>query len=68
MMKRTLKYIFGFLCGGVLGFSFYYFVGCETGACPIQSNPYISTVFGAIIGMLIVDSISDMVSGRKSIK
>jgi hypothetical protein len=39
--------------GGVLGFAYYKLVGCRTGACPITSSPYISTLYGALLGYLI---------------
>jgi len=38
--------------GAAGGFLFYRFVGCKTGACPITSNPWISTIYGAIIGAM----------------
>lgn len=41
------------LAGGFAGFSYYYFVGCVSGTCPITSNPYISTGYGALIGIVI---------------
>jgi hypothetical protein len=47
-MKRTLFV----LAGGVGGFAYYYFIGCASGSCPISSNPYISTVYGGLIGGL----------------
>ena len=45
-LKRSL-YV---LLGGVGGFAYYYFIGCASGSCPITSNPYISTGYGALIG------------------
>lgn len=42
--------------GGIAGFAWYYFVGCATGTCPISSNPYISTGYGALIGGLVSNS------------
>lgn len=41
------------LAGGSAGFAYYYFVGCVTGSCPITSNPYISTGYGALIGIVL---------------
>ena len=33
----------------------YNFIGCSSGSCPLTSNPYISVIFGAIIGYLFLD-------------
>lgn len=41
------------IIGAGLGFAYYKFVGCKSGACPITSNPYISTLWGALIGFLV---------------
>jgi hypothetical protein len=40
--------------GGGAGFAYYFFVGCVTGTCPITSNPYITTAYGALIGIVLV--------------
>ncbi|MEZ4627020.1 MAG: DUF6132 family protein [Eubacteriales bacterium] len=39
--------------GAVGGYLYYYFVGCVSGACAITSNPYISTIYGGVLGVLI---------------
>lgn len=43
----------GAVIGGLLGFAYYRLVGCSTGTCPITSNPWVSTSYGAAIGALL---------------
>ena len=50
---NIFKILIGIVIGGSLGYLLYRFVGCSTGACPITSNPWISTIYGAILGLLI---------------
>ncbi len=52
MKKPTLKQVAWIAAGAVGGFAWYYYVGCVTGTCPISSNPYISTGYGALVGAL----------------
>ncbi len=46
---KALLFVTG---GALLGFGYYYFIGCRTGSCPITGSPYISTIYGAFIGLL----------------
>ncbi|MDP2885002.1 MAG: DUF6132 family protein [Ignavibacteria bacterium] len=39
--------------GALGGFAYYYFIGCSTGTCPISSNPWTSTAYGALIGAVL---------------
>ena len=52
-----LKIIIGVMLGAVIGFLYYRFIGCRSGACMITSNPYISTIYWALLGGLIANII-----------
>ncbi len=47
-----LKTLIGVAIGGTGGYLYYYFVGCNSGSCPITSNPWASVSWGAVIGMI----------------
>lgn len=51
--RKAFKIALGLVLGGLAGFAYYSTVGCSTGACPITSNPVISTAWGAGIGGLL---------------
>jgi hypothetical protein len=57
MMKKysniLLKRVAPVLGGAVLGYMYYYYIGCNSGHCPISSDPLISTVYGGVLGLLI---------------
>jgi len=42
--------------GAGLGFGWHKLVGCSTGACPLTSNPFLSTLYGMVVGVLIAAS------------
>ncbi|TVQ89095.1 MAG: hypothetical protein EA393_07825 [Bacteroidetes bacterium] len=53
--KNYLWVIGSFTLIGVLGgFAYYTFIGCESG-CTIQSNPYLSMIWGGAMGYLLPD-------------
>jgi hypothetical protein len=51
-MRKYWKYGF-IVIGAVIGYGYYYFIGCRSGVCPISSNPWISTGYGALVGLLL---------------
>jgi hypothetical protein len=52
-LKKYIK-IVPVVIGAILGYSYYFFIGCKSGACPIQSNPYLSTAYGALLGVIFI--------------
>ncbi len=56
-MVMLWKYILAALIGGGLGFAYYKFIGCASGACPLTSHPVISTLYGAALGLLLAGSL-----------
>ena len=53
-LKHWLKFT-GIAVGALGGYLYYYYVGCAFGTCPITSNPYRMTLYGALIGFLLFD-------------
>ncbi|PKM73522.1 MAG: rhodanese-like domain-containing protein [Firmicutes bacterium HGW-Firmicutes-16] len=54
-----IKYLIGALIGGVVGyFVFYKLIGCSNGSCPITANPYLSTIYGIVLGVLLAGVIA----------
>lgn len=51
--RRAMKLAIFVLVGAVAGYLYYRLVGCRSGACPITSSPIISTLYGAMIGLLL---------------
>jgi len=60
--KQIIKYIklphfrkiaIGIAAGALLGYLYYYFIGCASGSCSMTSNPYLSVLFGSSIGFLL---------------
>lgn len=54
IIKHKLT-IFGILAGAMGGFLYYYLVGCASGTCAITSKPLNSTLYGAVIGGLLMN-------------
>jgi hypothetical protein len=46
----------GVMIGGLAGFLYYYFIGCNSGSCAITSNPYNSIIFGGLFGFFMLNS------------
>jgi hypothetical protein len=51
-----LRSILFVIAGGLAGFLYSRFVGCKSGYCPLTSNQYVATVYGAVLGLLLGQS------------
>lgn len=49
----NLPSVIGMIVGAICGYLYYHFVGCNSGSCPITSNPWGSLAWGLIMGWLV---------------
>lgn len=52
LSHMILNQIIAAAVGAVLGFGYQRLVGCRTGACPLMRTPWITTIYGALLGLL----------------
>ncbi len=55
-MPSILKLLVGTVIGAIGGFIYYKLVGCPTGACPLTKTPLRSTIYGAVLGLMVAAS------------
>jgi len=51
-IKSSILEIIGMVLGAISGFIYFKTVGCSTGSCPITSNPWLTIIWGSLIGYL----------------
>ena len=54
ILKHRLT-ILGLIAGAIGGYLYYHFVGCADGSCAITSKPFNSTLYGAVLGGLLLN-------------
>ncbi len=54
LSKNKLTFL-GVFLGAVGGYLYFHFIGCESGTCPITSKPLNSTLYGALMGGLLLN-------------
>ena len=52
IFRTYRKSILASLIGAIAGYLYYVVVGCSSGGCIISSNPYVSTLYGAVMGLV----------------
>jgi hypothetical protein len=53
--KRNLIRLTGVVLGILGGYIYYITIGCSGGTCPITSNPFMSILWGGLLGYLVAD-------------
>jgi len=54
MIKKVVKIVLPVVLGMLGGFLYYTYIGCN-GSCAITSSPVNSTVYGALVGLILTD-------------
>jgi hypothetical protein len=52
--KRITYSVLAVAIGIVAGYIYYYYIGCNSGSCPITSSPWSSMGIGGLMGWLLV--------------
>ena len=58
----------GAVLGAFLGFGYWYYIGCTSGTCPLTSQWYTSSMFGALFGYLTTSMVYDIIEKKNNIK
>ena len=58
-MKKWMIWGIGIVIGAGGGYLYWYFVGCASGSCFITSSPLNSTLYGGLMGGLLVNTFHD---------
>ena len=64
LIKHKFTFL-GIVVGAIGGYLYYHFIGCSSGSCAITSQPINSTLYGAAMGGLILNTFKDVKSKKK---
>lgn len=56
-MKKWITWGLGIVIGATTGYLYWYYVGCLSGSCAITSSPVNSTLYGGLMGVLLVNAL-----------
>ncbi len=56
IMKKWSLWGLGIGLGAIGGYLYWYYVGCASGSCAITSSPVNSSLYGGLMGGLLVNS------------
>lgn len=55
LLKKHWPTLIGVVAGLAGGYLYYTEIGCKSGGCPITSNPWMTTIWGGVMGYLVGD-------------
>lgn len=64
-MKKWHWILVGAAVGGLAGFAYWYFRGCDGNHCAIWASPVNSTAYAALMGGLVAGIVKDKPSDKK---
>ena len=54
ILKEQVLAIIGIILGAIGGYLYWHYIGCVSGTCPITSSPIMSTIWGSLLGGLLL--------------
>jgi hypothetical protein len=64
-LKNYLLQITGLILGVAGGYLYYRLIGCQSGSCAITSNPFMSMIWGGLMGWLLLDMVAVYLKPKK---
>ena len=58
-------YVIGAILGAIAGFFYWQQIGCSSGTCMITSKPLNSTLYGAVMGALVLSLLKPEIEKSK---
>ncbi len=58
LIRKNKLTVAGIILGALTGYLYYHFYGCSSGTCAITSKPLNSTIYGALMGGLLLNTFS----------
>ena len=55
LRKKIIIWSLGVIAGLIGGYVYYIRIGCNSGGCPITSNPYMTMLYGGLMGYFVSD-------------
>ncbi|TAH39942.1 MAG: hypothetical protein EYC69_12620 [Bacteroidetes bacterium] len=55
LLFRYKYVLLGVIIGAIAGYMYYFYIGCASGTCGITSKPVNSTLYGGLMGGLLMN-------------